>query len=57
MTNKEIVPGFETQSRRHKKSKTGVPVALQNDRCPPNFFFKKTDLIIELRTVKERVMA
>ena len=27
--------GFKTQRRRHQKSKTGIPVAQENDICPP----------------------
>ena len=31
----EPTSGFETQRRRHQKSKTGVPVAPKKDMCPP----------------------
>ena len=30
-----INPGFETQGRRHQKSKTGVSVTHEKDLCPP----------------------
>ena len=33
--------GFETQRRRHQKSKTGVPVAPKKDMCPPKTLKKK----------------
>ena len=33
-----IDPGFETQGRRHQKSKTGVPVAPQNRTDILQFF-------------------
>ena len=39
-----IHPGFETQGRRHQKSKTGVSVAQKKDSCPPKFFLKKDDV-------------
>ena len=36
--NKAAHSGFETQMRRHQKSKIGVSVAPQKDLCPPKFF-------------------
>ena len=33
--------GFETQSRRHQKSKTGVSVAHKKDLCRSKLFLKK----------------
>ena len=33
-----IHPGFETQGRRHQKSKPGVSVAHKNNWCPLIFF-------------------
>ena len=41
-----IHPGFETQGRRHKKSKTGVSVAPQKGLMSSKNFFKKEDKII-----------
>ena len=36
------LPSFETQRRRHQKSKTGVyQWPHKKDLCPPNFFLKK----------------
>ena len=43
--NKAAHSGLETQKRHHQKSKTGVSVAPQKDLCPPNFFFKKKELL------------
>ena len=37
--NKAAHCGFETQRKRHKKSKTGVPVALKMDMCSPKNLF------------------
>ena len=34
--------GFEAQSRRHQKYKTGVSVAPQKDLCLPKISFKKS---------------
>ena len=39
--NKAAHSGFETQRRRHQKSKTGVPVAPKMDMCPPKTLKKK----------------
>ena len=36
--NKAAHSGFETQTRRHQKSKTGVSVAPEKDMCPPKTF-------------------
>ena len=36
-----IIPGFETQGRRHQKFKTGVSVALQKGLMSSNFILKK----------------
>ena len=42
---KGIYPGFETQGRRHQKSKTRVTsVALRKGFMSSNFFFKKAHL-------------
>ena len=38
--NKAAHSGFETQMRRHQKSKIGVSVAPQKDLCPPKIFIK-----------------
>ena len=42
--NKAAHSGFETQRRRHQKSKTGVPVAPKMDMCPPKTLKKKLKL-------------
>ena len=39
--NKAAHSGFETQSRHHKKSKTGVSVAQQKDLCSPKKILNK----------------
>ena len=39
-------PGFETQGRRHQKSKTGVLVASKKDSCPPKILKKKCILFM-----------
>ena len=39
--NKAAHSGFETQRRRHQKSKIGVPVAPKMDMCPPKTLKKK----------------
>ena len=39
-TNKAAHCSFETQRRRHQKSKTGVSVAPQKDLSPPKIFKK-----------------
>ena len=39
-TSEGIHPGFETQGRRHKKSKTGVSVAQKKDLCPTKILKK-----------------
>ena len=39
--NKAALSGFETQRRRHQKSKTGVSVLPEKNMCPPKIF-KKT---------------
>ena len=57
-TGKGVAPeaahsGFETQSRRHQKSETGVSVTTKVDMCPPKIK-KKTQKIfncVYLRTV------
>ena len=41
VTGKVAHSGFETQNRRHQKSKTGISVAPQKDMCLPKNF-KKT---------------
>ena len=41
--------GFETQKRRHQKSKTGVSVAPQMDMCPTKIFKKKKVLTFLFR--------
>ena len=33
--------GFETQRKRHQKSKTGVSVTPKMDMCPKNFLKKR----------------
>ena len=40
--NKVGHSGFETQRRRHQKSKTGISLAPQKGLMPSKFFFKKT---------------
>ena len=40
-TNKVLHSGFETQRRRHQKSKTGVSVAPQKGLVPSENIFKK----------------
>ena len=39
--NKAAHSGFETQRRRHQKSKTGASVAQQKDMCPPKILYNK----------------
>ena len=40
--NKTAHSGFETQRRRHQKSKAGVSVASKMDMCPPLILKKQT---------------
>ena len=40
--NKAGHSSFETQRRCHQKSRTGVSVAPNMDKCPPIFFKKIT---------------
>ena len=46
-SNKTTHPGFETQRRRHQKSKTGVSVAPQKGLMSSNLFLKPSSYQIE----------
>ena len=50
-TSEGIHPGFETQGRRHQKSKRGVSVALQKDRCPLKKFLKRKRFFVYFQVV------
>ena len=52
--NKAPQSGFETQRRRHQKSKTGVSVAPQMDLCLPRIFLKSSK--IHLQPSGERML-
>ena len=46
-TNKTAHSGFETQRRRHWKSKTGVSVTTQMDMCPTKIKNKTKTLRVD----------
>ena len=51
-----ILPGFETQGRRHQKSKTGVSVVVPQKELVSSQFFLKKNLVLgqNFRTIIDK---